>query len=197
MALLQITPTKLDRSIAETVAKHTNPDIEAIAQILTWGADEHFLLLAAGIAWLATRNSHSFPRRKIGSHLLVTSIVVSILPHVLKAGVDQKRPDRETVEAHRRGVPFSGRANDAFPSGHAIHMGAIASAATLFSKGQRNAVWVISSFLSATRIAILAHWASDVLVGFAFGIGIERLLRHATKPIPLNGERGRHGNASK
>lgn len=196
MALLRIRPTDLDRSISESVAEHTNPGIEAAARVLTWGADEHLLLLAAGIAWLATRNSPSLPRQRLGSHLLVTSIVVSILPHVLKAGIDQKRPDRENAEAHRRGVHFSGRANDAFPSGHAIHMGAVASAATLLPPGKRDAIWLVAGLLSATRIATLAHWASDVLVGFVVGIGVERLLRKATKPLHLNAEGDQNGNTA-
>jgi membrane-associated phospholipid phosphatase len=31
--------------------------------------------------------------------------------------------------------------------------------------------------LSLTRIVVLAHWASDVLAGFALGAGLERLMR--------------------
>lgn len=196
MGLLQIKPTDLDRSIAESVAKYTNPDIEAAARFLTWGADEHLLLLAAGVAWLATRTSTSLPHQKLGSHLLVTSIVASILPHVLKAGIDQKRPDRESSEAHRHGVHFSGRANDAFPSGHAIHMGAAAGAATLLPPRKRDAVWLVAGLLSATRIAILAHWASDVVVGFAVGAGVERLIRRMTKPMHLSVEGEQDGKAA-
>jgi undecaprenyl-diphosphatase len=31
--------------------------------------------------------------------------------------------------------------------------------------------------MSLTRIVVLAHWASDVVAGFALGIALERLLR--------------------
>jgi len=34
--------------------------------------------------------------------------------------------------------------------------------------------------LSLTRIALLAHWASDVIAGFALGAAVERLLRPRT-----------------
>jgi undecaprenyl-diphosphatase len=34
--------------------------------------------------------------------------------------------------------------------------------------------------LSATRIAILAHWVSDVVAGFAIGIVLERIVRRFT-----------------
>jgi undecaprenyl-diphosphatase len=34
--------------------------------------------------------------------------------------------------------------------------------------------------LSATRVAILAHWLSDVLVGFTIGVVLERAARRFT-----------------
>jgi undecaprenyl-diphosphatase len=34
--------------------------------------------------------------------------------------------------------------------------------------------------LSATRVAILAHWLSDVAAGFAIGIVLERIIRRFT-----------------
>ena len=84
------------------------------------------------------------------------------------------------MSGHFRGIPFSGKTYDAFPSGHAVHMGALASAATGLPPRQRNAVWALSAGLVLTRVVLLAHWASDVAVGFAVGIGIERALRFAT-----------------
>ncbi len=191
MALLRVSPTRFDRWVAENVSKHTNPGIEETAEVLTWGADEHVLLFAAAALWLATRSSNTAARRKLGKHLFVAAIAASVLPHIIKAEVDQERPDREAIAAHRKGIPFSGKRNDAFPSGHAMHMGALASAATLFPNTARNTVWGIAAFLSATRVAILAHWATDVFVGFAIGAGIERLLRRFTHPVPLASSRSR------
>ena len=81
---------------------------------------------------------------------------------------------------HWRGVPFSGKRNDAFPSGHAVHIGALASAASDLPANQRNMVWSIGTGLVLTRIVLMAHWASDVAVGLAAGAIIERLLRRAT-----------------
>lgn len=185
MALLRINPTSLDRNVAGFICDHTNPEVESLARLLTWGADEHLLLLGAGIGWLITRSSPSAARRKLGSHLLTTTIVTSLLPHVLKTAFRQKRPDREVIAAHRKGVPLSGKPNDAFPSGHAVHMGALASAATFLPIEKRNAVWSVAGLLAATRIVILAHWTTDVLAGFALGAGVERLLRALTQPVPI------------
>ncbi|WP_456835500.1 MULTISPECIES: phosphatase PAP2 family protein [unclassified Bradyrhizobium] len=41
----------------------------------------------------------------------------------------------------------------------------------------RRAIRAIAVGLSLTRIAILAHWASDVVAGFALGAILERVLR--------------------
>jgi hypothetical protein len=78
------------------------------------------------------------------------------------------------------GVPFSGKPLDAFPSGHAIHVGALASAATVLPPAKRNLAWSIGAGLVLTRIVLLAHWTSDVIAGLAIGTAVEQLLRRWT-----------------
>jgi membrane-associated phospholipid phosphatase len=117
--------------------------------------------------------------RQASDHILLTTLVASALPHVLKTVFDQERPDRLTALGHMHGIPVSGKRLDAFPSGHAVHIGALASAATVLPSGQRNAVWAVGCGLVLTRI-VLAHWTSDVVAGLALGAGIERLLRFVT-----------------
>jgi membrane-associated phospholipid phosphatase len=97
--------------------------------------------------------------------------------HLLKTVFNQKRPDRCTVAGHLRGVPLSGKALDAFPSGHAIHVGALASAAAELPPPQRNAAWSIGAILVATRVVLLAHWVSDVAAGLVIGAALERAMR--------------------
>jgi undecaprenyl-diphosphatase len=160
--------------------------MEEVAQVLTWGADEKLLLALSAGAWLyATRRP---ALRPITNHMLSLTLLTAILPHLMKDAVDQTRPDRLTIGGHARGVPFSGQARDAFPSGHAMHMGALASAAGLFAAPQRQIARGFAVALSATRILLLAHWTSDVVAGFAVGALIERLLR----PLTL-GSRRRSG----
>jgi undecaprenyl-diphosphatase len=81
------------------------------------------------------------------------------------------------VRGHRPGIPFSDRPRDAFPSGHAVHMGALASAAGLLPPAPRRAVRSIAATLSLTCVALLAHWPSDVVAGFLLGAVLERALR--------------------
>ena len=75
------------------------------------------------------------------------------------------------------GSRFPASATDAFPSGHALHMGALASAAGALPAGPRRAIRALAVGLSLTRVLVLAHWASDVVAGFALGAVVERALR--------------------
>jgi undecaprenyl-diphosphatase len=179
MAIFTIRPTTADIAIANAIAAHTDPPAEQTAEALTWGADEHVLMALAAGWWIYSRGQRS--RQQIAAnHVLVTTLVATALPHVLKTIFDQRRPDRLTVRGHWRGIPLSGNSMDAFPSGHALHVGALASAASELSRKQRNVVWLIGAGLVATRILLLAHWTSDVVAGLAIGSLTERLLRPLT-----------------
>jgi len=179
MALFRIPPTQADVEIAERISDHTGPGVERLAKILTWGADEH-VVCALAVAWWLYCRPGSARDRTDSNHILLTTVAVSLLPHLLKSLFDQKRPDRVMIRAHLRGVPYSGKPLDAFPSGHAIHVGALASAATVLPTHKRNLAWSIGAGMVLTRIVLLAHWTSDVIAGIAIGAAVERLLRRWT-----------------
>ncbi|WP_407175132.1 phosphatase PAP2 family protein [Bradyrhizobium sp. STM 3562] len=179
MALYRVKPTRTDEKIAKAISRHANPAYEKAAEALSWGADEHVLIALAAGFWLYARGCGE-RARVTSNHLLLTTAVVTLLPHVLKSVFDQERPDRRTIRGHLHGIPFSGKPFDAFPSGHAIHVGALASAATELPPRQRNLVWGVGAGLVLTRVVLLAHWLSDVLAGLAIGALAERLLRFWT-----------------
>jgi undecaprenyl-diphosphatase len=179
MALVTVPPTRIDIAVADSIASHTNPLAEQVAEVVTWGADEH-ILSALAIGWWLYARRQSRPKRRAANHVLLTTLVASALPHLLKSVFDQERPDRLTVRGHRRGVPISGKELDAFPSGHAVHVGALASAASQLPTQQRNIAWLVGAGLVASRIVLLAHWTSDVVAGLAIGAASERLLRRFT-----------------
>ncbi|KRR19287.1 hypothetical protein CQ14_35250 [Bradyrhizobium lablabi] len=179
MAFFRVQPTQTDIEIAEAISRHTNPKLETAAQILSWGADEHVLCALAAGWWLCCLGGSAQARRD-SSHVLLTTAAVTILPHVLKSIFDQERPDRRMPRAHLHGAPYSGKPLDAFPSGHAVHVGALASAASVLPPGKRGMIWSVGAGLVMTRIVLLAHWTSDVVAGLAIGAAIERLLRRWT-----------------
>jgi membrane-associated phospholipid phosphatase len=173
---INVRPTKPDVAIAQAIARNTAPAPDKVARALTWGADEKVLLVLAAAGWLASRGRGETLRRA-GNHALLVTAAASLLPHGLKTLFDQTRPDRSTIVGHVHGISFSGNREDAFPSGHALHMGALAAAAGALSTGPRVLIQGLAVGLSLTRIAVLAHWASDVVAGFALGAGLERILR--------------------
>jgi len=179
MATITVRPTRTDVSIANAIAAHSGRSTERAAGFITWGADEHILCALAAGWWLYTRGQPP-DQRRAADHVLLTTVVASVLPHLLKRVFDQERPDRRTVEGHWRGVPFSGNRLDAFPSGHAVHVGALASAASRLPERQRHLVWAVGAGLVLTRVVLLAHWVSDVAAGLAVGALTERLLRLVT-----------------
>lgn len=177
--VFDIKPTTADLVVASAIAKHTSPIPEEIASILTLAADERTLLALVGVAWLGSRRRPE-ATRVIYNHAMVVSIAASVLPHLLKLMFNQTRPDRLTVRGHLRGIPVSGRREDAFPSGHALHMGALASLASSLPPRPRIVIQSASLGLSLSRIVLLAHWVSDVVVGYAIGSFLERALRPLT-----------------
>jgi undecaprenyl-diphosphatase len=140
MALFRIRPTPLDRRVAERIAAKARPAPEEIERTLTWGADEHLLLGCAATAWIVATAFRS-PLRQSAGHLLIVAAATAAAPHVLKTMFDQVRPDRMTVKGHLHGIPLSGAGLDAFPSGHAVHMGALTSAATVLPARYKIPVW--------------------------------------------------------
>lgn len=184
MGLWHFGATALDRWVAKTVARYTSPAVERPARVLTWAADEHVLGVIAGGLWLAARAGNERERRQT-DHLVLSVVVTAILPHVLKRLIDQKRPDRCMVHGARRGIPRSGKPYDAFPSGHAMHVGAVASAVSWAYPKSAPVAWGLGGLIAATRIVILAHWTTDVLAGLAMGALVERCVR----PRRQNAER--------
>jgi hypothetical protein len=136
--------------------------------VLTWAADEHVLGVIAGGLWLAARAGNERERRQT-DHMVLSVVLTAILPHLLKRLIDQKRPDRCMVHGPRRGIPRSGKPYDAFPSGHAMHVGAVASAVSWAYSKSAPVAWGLGGLIAATR--------TDVLAGLAMGALVERCVR--------------------
>jgi membrane-associated phospholipid phosphatase len=172
MALFTIRPTRLDCAIADFAERHATPWVEGPLQFLTYAADEHVLFAVSLGFWLLSRRMGA-PRRRAASYLVLNVAASAMLPHILKVLVDQERPDRR-VHGRRHGVPVSGRAQDAFPSGHAVHIGALVSAVSRYFPRWKRVAWTLGGGIAMTRILLLAHWTTDVLAGLVLGASLER-----------------------
>ena len=179
MALLVLPQTRLDKAVADACARAATPEICEALNVLTYAGDEHVLLALTAIMWIACPK-HSAQARARLNHFAITVAASAVLPHIFKYVIDQQRPDRR-IHGPRHGIPKSGKAYDAFPSGHAVHMGALASAISRFFPRYSMAGWLFASAISGTRVALLAHWLTDVLVGLAVGAGLERVVAKARK----------------
>jgi undecaprenyl-diphosphatase len=175
MALWRIPSTGFDRVVAREILRHASPAAERPWKIITLVADEKILLGAAAGAWLATR-ALAPERRREADHLAVTVALTAALPHLLKLVFDQERPNRTVARGKHRGIPRSGKAFDAFPSGHAAHVGAICAALSRFFPSAKLAIWSSGGIVAASRIMLLAHWPTDILAGLATGAAAETLL---------------------
>ena len=120
--------------------------------------------------------------RHEANRMLLSVATAGLLPHLFKYLINRKRPDRTLVHGPRHGIPRSGDAWDSFPSGHALHLGAIAGPLSrLVSKRLRPYVWAGLLGLASTRIMLLAHYASDVVAGLVLGAGLGKAVRKITE----------------
>lgn len=95
-----------------------------------------------------------------------------IAVNVLKYGIGRARPlhygDLGMLSLH----PFSFEASFAgFPSGHATTMGAVFGILMLLAPRLTYPALAVALCIASTRIFVGAHYPSDVVAGFGFGLG--------------------------
>jgi len=136
------------------------------------------VLAAVAGAWLYVRfRQRSERARRCGNQMVANAVIAAALPHLAKRVVDRERPDRKVVGFIRHGIPRSGKPWDSFPSGHAVHVGALASALDRFLPAHwRLVLWPSAGALAATRIVLLAHYVTDVAAGLFVGAMIDRIV---------------------
>ena len=180
--LITLPPTRVDLAISKSCARAATPGRERTLQVVTWLADEKILLGLVGLFWLTAQlRLQTKEVRHEANRMMLSAAIAGLLPDVFKALVDRKRPDRTLVHGPRHGIPRSGDAWDSFPSGHAVHLGAIAGALTRLAPAHiKPLVWTGLLGLASTRILLLAHYASDVAAGLAIGAGLGKVIRKLT-----------------
>jgi len=168
------------------VARHAEKPLEKTTSALSWIADEKIVLVAVAGAWLYFRFALRTPRaRRCGNQMASDAVIAAALPHLVKRVVDRERPDRKVVGFIRHGIPRSGNRWDSFPSGHAVHVGALASALGRFLPPRwRLLLWPSAAALAATRLLLLAHYPTDVAAGLLLGAAIDRTIARLAGETP-------------
>jgi len=181
---VELPPSRADMEASRIIRRHATPIVERAGKALTFAADERPLLLGAVLYWLYSRTSGPPRRVHRADHMLACVALSAALPHLLKLIVNRERPDRKLMHGQpRHGIPHSGNPRDSFPSGHAMHLGAIAAALTRTASTTVAATgWAAALILSSTRLLLLAHYVSDVLSGLVIGAMIEGLVARFTRP---------------
>jgi membrane-associated phospholipid phosphatase len=177
--LVTLPPSRLDVAISQLCVRAATPARERSLRVMTWLADEKILLGVVGLFWLNARlRPHGEDVRREADRMLLGIAIAGVVPHIFKHFVNRKRPDRTLVHGPRHGIPRSGDAWDSFPSGHALHLGAMAGPlARLAPRPVKPLVWIGLLGLASTRIMLLAHYASDVAAGLIIGAGLGKAVR--------------------
>jgi undecaprenyl-diphosphatase len=176
-APIKLRPFAADVAISQACLRAATPAVEQPLRAMTWLADEKIMLGAVGVFWAATRLSPSRPLRREADAMLCSVLIAGVVPDVFKYLVRRERPNRALVRRHDTRIPRQGNAWDSFPSGHAIHLSAIAaSAQRLVPRRWRAPLWSGLGALAATRVLLLAHYPSDVVAGWGIGALINRVV---------------------
>jgi membrane-associated phospholipid phosphatase len=174
-APIKLRPFRTDLAVAHACLRMANPAIERPLRAITWLADEKVLVAAGTVFWAATRFSPSRPLRREADQILCSLLIAGLVPHLGKYLVRRERPNRALVPRYDTRVPRLGNAWDSFPSGHALHLSAIApSLRRLSPRRWRPLLMSGLGALAASRIMLLAHYPSDVIAGWGIGALINK-----------------------
>lgn len=134
------------------------------------------ILIVAGT--MLHRFATSENRRKIGiqsiqmaSYVLVTVSIAGLISNLVKRAIGRPRPEMWMDHGIFSFNPFMHDSEfESFPSGHATTSGALFAALALLFPRFRWPLLLIGLYLAVTRVFVGAHYPSDVMVGFGWGI---------------------------
>lgn len=111
--------------------------------------------------------------------VLLSIAVSGVILHLIKFGIGRFRP-RALFESGLYGAsPFTlGYLNNAFPSGHAQLIWAVATALVFVLPRYQLAYLAVAMLVSYSRVVTTDHYLSDVLFGSYLGAATTIVLRH-------------------
>lgn len=128
-------------------------------------------LVPAGIVFVvaAAQKRHNLAR---WAFAVIAAVGASgIIVNLLKMLIGKSRPKLLFTEGRLDFTPFSyGHEVNGFPSGHATTVAAAAVVLSVAFPRWRGVILPAAFLLALTRVAIHAHYLSDVCAGFALGL---------------------------
>jgi membrane-associated phospholipid phosphatase len=104
------------------------------------------------------------------AYVFLSVALSGIIGNVIKRIIGRARPPLFDAEGAFHFKAFSGHLYESFPSGHSTTDGAMAMALAVLFPRYRVAFFLVGGFLALTRIMVGAHYLSDVIAGYSFGL---------------------------
>jgi membrane-associated phospholipid phosphatase len=107
----------------------------------------------------------------VASYVLLSVAISGLISNIVKRAIGRPRPELFGDQGLFSFNPFSHNSDfESFPSGHATTSGALWTALALLFPPLRWPLLLIGLCLAFTRVFVGAHYPSDVLVGFGWGM---------------------------
>lgn len=178
--LMRFEPRVVDGSLADRILTFGTSFGEGVELLV--GSGVLFLLLAAIDPAGLTRavRARLFEAAATFGFVFASVAGSGIVASLFKNLYGRARPEHLVGDAVFQ-VHFAAFSSQwaAFPSGHATTAGASAAVLALLFPRWRGPVVAAGVAIAITRIALGAHFPSDVVAGFAFGAGFTLMLAHA------------------
>jgi undecaprenyl-diphosphatase len=167
----------VDRAIMARIAAIQSPVLDEVMPRLSRAANHSVLWLgvAASLALTGSRRA----RRAAGRGLASVAVASAVSNVAGKGLTGRARPSAEVPQARRltHGQPRT----TSFPSGHAASAAAFATGAALELPALAVPVGALAAAVGASRVVTGVHYPSDVLAGFAIGVGTALLTRRLAR----------------
>jgi membrane-associated phospholipid phosphatase len=183
ITLVLIAIAMIWRDGALTIAARSEPDwLRAIAQHTTNFGKSGWILVLSGVifivSWLALRRSGpTGPSSRVryyatASGYMFLSVALSgIISNLVKRTIGRGRPPVFDEFGAFHFHPFAGNSlYESLPSGHSTTDGAIFMVLAVLCPKYRVPLLVIGFLFAMTRIMVGAHYLSDVIAGYSFGM---------------------------
>ena len=155
-----------DRAVMARIADTKSPALDRVMPALSHAANHSVLWLGVAAALAATGRPR--PRRAAVRGLASVALASTASNVIGKGLTGRARPSAPVPPARRLAHDVR---TTSFPSGHAASAAAFATGAALELPALAAPVGALAAAVGASRVVTGVHFPSDVLAGFAVGVG--------------------------